>query len=84
MSMSIPGDLGDDGDDEELQNIRDHKHIPDSNQLQQLKLRAGPSRPTATTQDDGSSSNVNGKGFSMVLSCYPYAQTATCPSLQLY
>ena len=72
MTKPIPDDLGDDWDDEELQNIRDHKHILDSNQLQQLKLSARSSRPTATTQDDGSSSNVNRKGFSMALSCYPY------------
>ena len=78
--MVVFVDLDDDGDDEELLNIRDHNHILDGNQIQQLRLVGRQSSPAATTQGDRSSSNVNRIAFSAALSCYPYAAKKTIPA----
>jgi hypothetical protein len=64
----------DDGDDDELQDLRgDKKHVLDTTQLQQLKLHARLRLPGMTSHDEGCSLNINRNGFSAALSCYPYA-----------
>jgi hypothetical protein len=67
----------DDGDDDELQNLRaDKKHVFDTTQLQQLRqlrLHARFRSPGMTSHDEGCSLNIYGNGFSAALSCYPYA-----------
>ena len=64
----------DDGDDDELQNLHaDKKHIFDTAQLRQLRLRARFQSLGMTSHDEGCSLNIYGNGFSAALSCYPYA-----------
>jgi hypothetical protein len=63
----------DDGYDHELQHMHNHKHVLDSNQLQQLMLDGRQSTPAVISQDDRSCLNLNRNGFSAALSCYPCA-----------
>jgi hypothetical protein len=62
----------DNGDDDELRNTRDHKHVLNGNQLQQLRLDGRQSMPAVTPQDGRRALISNRNGFSAALSCYPY------------